>query len=399
MNKLSKNTKRIRAHANKWPGVYYYEMAVLYNGKPDRCYCYSIKVGKKKIWKNVGRASEGYGPEIAADYRAKAIVGLTTSSEVLLTPKEEREGTLAKNRTISELGQVYFEMKSGSVKGIKTDENRFEKHILPRFGTKRVGQIALLDIEVMKKQLLETHKPGTIWNILELLRRIINYGYKTEQCPALGFEIEMPDKDNCKVEYLTSEQATRFLEVVRGWPDRDVGRMLEVAFFTGMRRSEIFKLEERDLDFVMKLISIRDPKSGRVQETIGMSDVVAEVFKEQIESNRILHPGLSVKFVFPGRIDGKPRVECNAAAKVKEKAGLPKEFRPFHGLRHHFGVTLANSGKVSISDISKALTHKNLDFTKKRYAQFLPETLTAIGNVAANVLEVKKEKKTLILVP
>ncbi len=167
--------------------------------------------------------------------------------------------------------------------------------------------------------------------------------------------------------------------------------MLEVAFFSGMRRSEIFKLQERDLDFVMKLISIRDPKSGKVQETIGMSDVVAGVFREQIESNRVLRPDLSIKYVFPGRIDGKPRVECNAVQNVNEKAGLPKDFRPFHGLRHHFGVTLANSGKVSISDISKALTHKNLDFTKKRYAQFLPETLAAIGNTAANILETKND--------
>jgi len=39
--------------------------------------------------------------------------------------------------------------------------------------------------------------------------------------------------------------------------------------------------------------------------------------------------------------------------------------------------------------ISEALTHKNLDFTKKKYAQFLPETLAEMGNVAAEVLQFK----------
>ncbi len=149
---ISTNTKRIRAHAQKWPGVYYYEMAVQYNGKPDRCYYYTIKVGAKKIWKKVGRASEGIGPEIAAEYRARALVGLADGTTEVLTPKEEREETLSKDKTIAELGQVYFDIKTGSVKGIKTDLNRFEKHIKPKFGSRRVSQIVPVDIEYFKKR-------------------------------------------------------------------------------------------------------------------------------------------------------------------------------------------------------------------------------------------------------
>ena len=37
------------------------------------------------------------------------------------------------------------------------------------------------------------------------------------------------------------------------------------------------------------------------------------------------------------------------------------------------------------------LTHKNSDFTKKKYAQFLPETLAAMSNAAAEVLQFKKD--------
>jgi len=36
--------------------------------------------------------------------------------------------------------------------------------------------------------------------------------------------------------------------------------------------------------------------------------------------------------------------------------------------------------------ISEMLTHKNADFTKKRYSQFLPETLSIASNVAADIL-------------
>ncbi len=72
--------------------------------------------------------------------------------------------------------------------------------------------------------------------------------------------------------------------------------------------------------------------------------------------------------------------------KIKKAAGLPVNFRPFHGLRHHFAVTLANSGKFTLDMIAEMLTHKNADFTKKKYGQFLPESLTAASNAAANIL-------------
>ena len=45
---------------------------------------------------------------------------------------------------------------------------------------------------------------------------------------------------------------------------RDVAHML-LAFFTGMRRGEMFKLESNDVDFHMKLIRVRAPKGGKIE--------------------------------------------------------------------------------------------------------------------------------------
>ena len=86
------------------------------------------------------------------------------------------------------------------------------------------------------------------------------------------------------------------------------------------------------------------------------------------------------------------RTDCSAVDRFRVAAGLPKGFRPFHGLRHHFAVSLANSGKFSMDIISEMLTHKNADFTKKIYAQFLPETLSVASNVAADILLRNLEK-------
>jgi integrase len=245
------------------------------------------------------------------------------------------------------------------LKGFYTDQNRFKKHLTLRFGSRRIGQIAPADVESFKKDLRKEYKPATIWNVLELLRRIINYGYKTNRCPALSFQIEMPAKDNEVVEYLKPEEAQRFLEVVRSWPDSDVSHMLQTAYFTGMRRGELFKLDDRDIDFHMNLIRIRDPKGGKTS-SIGMSGLVAEILRAQIEPKNSRFAGCP--YVFPGK-SGKQRTDCSAVDNIRKQAGLPATFRPFHGLRHHFAVTLANSGKFTINMISEALTHKNVDFT------------------------------------
>ena len=57
-----------------------------------------------------------------------------------------------------------------------------------------------------------------------------------------------------------------------------------------------------------------------------------------------------------------------------------------HGLRHHFAVTLANSGKFTLDVLAEMLTHKSTAMTK-RYGQFLPDTLRKAGNCAMELLQ------------
>jgi integrase len=40
--------------------------------------------------------------------------------------------------------------------------------------------------------------------------------------------------------------------------------------YSGLRRSEIFKLEDRDIDYWQNIIELRDPKGGRLA-TVPMS--------------------------------------------------------------------------------------------------------------------------------
>ena len=373
-------TLKRRYHPKKWAGVYVYETGETYNNTPDLCFYITYRLGRRLIWEKVGKLSEGYGPDVAAEIRAERVKAVRHGEEVK-TAKEIRQEKAEKDRLFSDIAADYFDIKGPSLKGIVTDRNRYSKHLEPLFGKRCVSEITPQMVEELRKS-LSGRKPATLWNALELLRRIINFGVKTNRCPSLRFQIEMPVKDNEVIEHLTPEETQRFLNTARSWPARDVGNMLLLAFFTGMRRGEIFKLQDEDVAFDLKLLRLRDPK-GRKTLSIGMSSLVENLLREQMAWRDVNYPGSS--FVFPGR-DGNMRRDCSAVDRFRKQAGLPPKFRPFHGLRHHFAVSLANSGKFSMDMISEMLTHKNVDFTKKKYAQFLPETLAAASDAAAKIL-------------
>lgn len=373
-------TKYTRAHPAKWPGVYCYESTDRrFEDKPDVCFVIAYKVETKKRWEKVGWRSEGYTPQVAAEVRADRVKKARHGEEVK-TAKEIAHERAKTDRTIAELADAYFEAKGDTLKGIVTDRNRFEKHIRPVLGGFRASKLSPLDIVRLRKT-MEGRATATVWNALEMLRRIVNFGRKAGLCPALKFIIEMPKKDNEVVEYLEPEQAARLKAVLDEWPSRDAARMLEVAMFSGMRRGEVFKLRVSDLDFRAGLISIKDPKGGKTV-SVPMNPITRAALEAQLTWKAEAFP--ESPYVFPGK-DGAQRVACSAASRIKQAAGIPARFRIFHGLRHHFAVTLANSGEFTLDMIGELLTHKSTAMTR-RYGQFLPDAKKWASDKAAELL-------------
>ena len=376
-------TKYIRVSANKWEGVYYYESTTkLHEGKPDQCYVVSFKVASRKIWEKVGWKSQGMTPQVAQQYRSKRIQEIQLGAPVVSSAQRKLDQQ-KRNRTLGEIAEIYFASKGDGLKGLKTDKNRYEKHIAPLFAKKRIPELSLLDFEELR-QTMNDKAEATIWNAFEFVRRIINFGTKTNLCPALPFVIEMPHRDNERVEYLNDAEVERFFAVMQDWPNQEACRMLKLAFFTAMRKSEIFKLEDQDLDFQFNLIRLRSPK-GKKTVSIPMNPVAREIIEQQIAWRDKKFPGSP--FLFPGK-SSTQRTECSAVDGIKKAAELPKEFRIFHGLRHHFAVTLANSGRFTLDMIGDLLTHKSAAMTK-RYGQYLPETMQRAGEAAAELLSGK----------
>jgi integrase len=342
-------------------------------------------VDGKKIWEKVGWKGEGYSPQIADELRSERVKKARHGNSVK-TQKEIRQEERERSRKLDEIASAYFKTRDETKQSVKIDKGRYENHVAPILGGMTPRKMTSVDVQKVEAE-MRGLSAASIWGALEMLRRIVNFGVRNNLCKPLSFTIKMPKRDNEVVEYLKPAQLKRLLAVLDKWPSRDVVRMLRLAMLTGMRRGEIYKLRDEDLHFEQALIVLQSPKGGQTV-SIPMSSPVADLLKKQLEWREMT--SVDSSFVFPGR-GGVQRVNSSAVNRIKAEAKLPKKFRIFHGLRHHYAVTLANSGEFSLDMIGELLTHKDKDMTK-RYGQFLPDTKKKASERAAELLFGNTEK-------
>jgi integrase len=84
--------------------------------------------------------------------------------------------------------------------------------------------------------------------------------------------------------------------------------------------------------------------------------------------------------------------------RIRNRAKLPEDFRPFHGLRHVYASMLVSSGQVDMYTLQKLLTHKSPQMTQ-RYAHLRDETLKRASDLAGSLVTeaVKGKKKKKIV--
>ena len=359
----------LKRQKTNYPGVFFIEGTSLATGKPEKIFYIRYRKAGKMIEEKAGRQSDDVTPARAALMRAERMHGKKQ------TRQEARESAAQIKWTVDRLWQEYRIQKHDS-KGLKVDQSRYTKYLKPGLGAKEPRNIAHLDIDRLRIGLSKTRKPQTVKHVLALLDRIINFGTNKGLCPGLSFKIKLPKIHNKKTEDLTGEQLTALLDVIEQDPNIQAANFMKMALFTGMRRGELFKLQWSDVDFERGFIHLRDPKGGQDQKIpLNMAA------RELLES----HPRTGSPYVFPGRNGGK-RVDINKqVGRIKAAAGLPKDFRALHGLRHVFASLLASSGQVDLYTLQKLLTHKSAAMTQ-RYAHLRDEALRRASDLAGDLL-------------
>lgn len=274
------------------------------------------------------------------------------------------------------------------------DQCNFNKHISPALGKKALDQITQFDIEgfvlSLKKERNKLGKPfsaATIKHQLILLNRILNialqWGDFTGQNPCK--RVDKPKLNNTIVAYLSDDEITSLVNVLNEWPDLIPAAIIRFALFTGVRRSEIFKLEWRDIDADRQTVTLRDPK-GILDQVLPLSPQAMEVLENVPRE-------FETPFIFYSTNGTKRATIRHTWTKIKEAAGLPKSFR-FHDLRHNYASHLVSNG-VSLYAVQALLTHKDAKTTQK-YAHLNDDALRQAANLSGQLLDRSGDENNVI---
>jgi integrase len=382
-----KDTKR---HSTKYPGVSYRLVERIGGAGTEKMFYVRFKKDGELYEEKAGRQyADNMNPAKAARIRADRIEGRRKSR------KELREEAAARDKpwTVDRLASAYFESLEAnpakSRKALSTDRNRYDNFIKLKLSRKEPKELQPLDIERLRRELQKTKctlkgkpettrtlSPATIRATLTVLGRIINYGANSGLCAALPFKIKKPRDSGVTIEDVNEDQLKRLLAAIAADTNADARGIMLIALYSGMRRGELFKLKWQDVDFDRGFIRIVGPKGGQDQ-TIPLNAAARKVLES--------HPRIS-EYVFPGE-DGGQRVTIQKALRrIREAAGLPKTFRPLHGLRHAFASRLASSGAVDMYTLQKLLTHKSPVMTQ-RYAHLRDESLRKASERAGTLVD------------
>ena len=261
------------------------------------------------------------------------------------------------------------------------------RHIIPSLGAIKLSKLTSPMIQRFYNKSLETLSPKSVRNIHGILHKMMAQAVKVRYIPINPCDAcEPPTVPRKEIQPLTPEQASRFLQEIKGTVNEN---MLIVDIFTGMRQSEIIGLTWDCIDFERGTITIYrqyrkerhyrakgvyqfSPLKNNKPRTITPASTVIETLKrvksEQEEFAKESGDMYSNSdgFVFTNH-KGKPIPSSTIYGNFKRiaiKIGCPNA--RYHDLRHTF-ATLSLQNGDDIKTVSYNLGHATVAFTLDVY--------------------------------
>ena len=269
-------------------------------------------------------------------------------------------------------------LSENTLQSYRRDLKQFKRY-LESYGL-RFDRVKKEDIEDYIKEMSEQEhkKPASISRSIASLRAFYQFVVKRKKMrddPTK--DIKAPKVEKRVPSVLTAEEVELLLEQpkdidLKGIRDK---AMLEFAYATGMRVTEIISLNIDDVNLEEGLVNCR---TGNKQRNIPLGKMSLKALKEYIEEARdILIKSESEKALFVNINGG--RLTRQGFWKIikyyKEQAHISKEITP-HVLRHSLATHLLQNG-ADIKAIQAMLGHSDISSTQV-YMQFQDEGLKDI---------------------
>jgi len=366
-----------KRHKTNYPGVFYrLSRRIGGTGTEEKIFYVVYKKGGRIYEEKAGRQfSDRMTPVKAAGIRLELIEGKRLSKKEM---REQQHRPEKRPWTVERLWEKYKEQKP-DLKGLASDQSRFGKYIKPAFGSKEPKDLIPLDTDRLRLDMSKKLSAQTVKLVLELLIRVCNFGVEKNLSKPLSFTVQKPKVNNVKTEDLSAAEFKSLFQSIENDSHPTAGGLMKFALYSGLRRSELFRLKWSDINFGKGYIKLRETKTG-IDQTIPLSKNLRELLEDIREQKN------KSEFVFPGR-NGKMITDVTREVnRIRDAAGLPKSFRALHGLRHAYASTLASSGRVGLFEIQKLLRHRDAK-TTLRYAHLRNEALKRASDIGASLID------------
>ena len=266
-------------------------------------------------------------------------------------------------------------LSDNTLQSYRRDLKQFKRY-LESYGL-RFDRVKKEDIEDYIKEMAEDEKkkPASISRSIASLRSFYQFVLKRKKIKVDPTkDVKAPKVEKRVPSVLTSEEVELLLEQpkdvdLKGIRDK---AMLEFAYATGMRVTEIISLNLDDVNLEEGYVTC---KNGNKQRNIPLGKMSLKALKEYIEEARdILIKSESEQALFVNINGG--RLTRQGFWKIikyyKEQAHITKDITP-HVLRHSFATHLLQNG-ADIKAIQTMLGHSDISSTQV-YMQFQDEGL------------------------
>ena len=179
------------------------------------------------------------------------------------------------------------------------------------------------------------------------------------------------DPNSERIEVLTDEQFQKLHEVWEFYPDQHIAHLHQFIAWTGSRPSEPLKLLWQDVDFLRRTYLKRDTKSGK-SLSYPMSEKLYLILQQQRTLLDTCPSVMSTStLVFPGPMGGQRKLDSYLRhfRRIRDLAGIPKNYRPNYCLRDTVATKLLSSG-ATLDEVAFQLGHSPGSPMTKRYARY-----------------------------
>lgn len=298
---------------------------------------------------------------------------------------EKEHAKKPENKTLGELADIYIEGRSNILS--PSTIRGYQK--IRRTALQSIVNVRLANLtKEMYQKAVNDYSKGrsykTVLSAHSFFNKLLN-----EKGITFGNEVNLPQKTKVEIEIPTTLEMTTFLKQIEG---SNIYLMVLLATTLGLRRSEIFGLKWKDIDFTNQTIHIeravvKNEFREYVEKTTKTTNSDRVLKMPQIVVDNLGNQGNPESYIMPCGVDPM----SSAYNRACKKYDFPYNF---HSLRHYCASVMLQSG-IPNKYASEFMGHSTENMLQRVYQHTFKEAKEEysrqLNNQMDNLFKPKEE--------